>query len=54
VGVGRYSRGPKFAIAAVTYLPGRRDATLAMGRDDREDGESETTLYALLKCQNCP
>jgi hypothetical protein len=28
VGVGRYSRGPKFAIAAVTYLPGQRDATL--------------------------
>jgi hypothetical protein len=30
VGVGRYSRGPKFAIAAVTYLPGQRDATQAV------------------------
>ena len=29
VGAGRYSRGPKFAIAAVTYLPGQRDATQA-------------------------
>ncbi len=30
VGTSRRSRGPKFAIAAVTYLPKQRDATHVM------------------------
>ena len=33
----RYSRGPKFAIAAVTYVPGQRDATQFSFSDPKND-----------------